>query len=244
MGVACNDAHTCHEVEANFETFRTWHRARQLETDIERRTQRIRGNPELYQRFARVVGAEEFLALFAEERMRYPVLLVYAPSYAGKSEWAVSLFKKPLYLEIGSSGLWPPGMKHLDREVHHGLVLDDLRDLEFLHANQEKLQGKYNRPVTLFNTPGGELACTVDLYRLPIVFTVNKSTKNLGYLATHDFCKKRENVRLLCFRGRPGESLVTETLPEDDEDEGAWDRFVAETLLEEDEEQAASDPYL
>ena len=37
---------------------------------------------------------------------------------------------------------------------------------------------------------------------------------------------------------------MTETLPEDDEDDGAWDRFVAETLGEEDEEQAASDPYL
>ena len=98
--------------------------------------------------------------------------------------------------------------------------------------------------MTLFNTPGGELACTVDPYRLPIVFTVNNNTNNLNYLKTHDFCKRRENVRLLCFRGRPGESLVTETLPEDDEDESAWERFVSETLLEEDEEKAVWDPYL
>ena len=101
--------------------------------------QRVRGNPELYQPFGRVRGAEEYLALFEQERMRYPVLLVHAPSYAGKSEFAVSLFKKPLYLEIGASGLWPPGMKQLDRSTHDGLVLDDLRDLEFIHANQEKL---------------------------------------------------------------------------------------------------------
>ena len=103
-------------------------------------------------------------------------------------------------------------MKRLDRSVHDGLVLDDLRDLAFLAQNQEKLQGKYNRLVELFNTPGGELTVTLDLYGLPMVFTINNSTENLDYLETHDFCKKRENVRLLCFSGRPGESSPSATL--------------------------------
>ena len=227
----------------NFEAFRAWHRTQELDKQVEQRTARIKSNPSLYQPFGKVGLAEDFLGLFQQEAMRYPVLLVHAPSYAGKSEWAVSLFKRPLYLEIGSQSLWPPGMKHLDRALHDGLILDDLRDLTFIHENQEKLQGKYNRPVTLFNTPGGELACSVDLYRLPIIFTVNNSTKNLEYLRTHDFCRRRENVRLLCFRGRPGDSLVTETLPEDDEDEEAWARFAAETG-EDDEGQASWDPYL
>ena len=110
-----------------------------------------------------------------------------------------------------------------------------MRDLNFIHDNQEKLQGKYNRPVTLFTTPGGELACTVDLYRLPIIFTVNDSTANLDYLRTHDFCKRRERVRVLSFRGRPGDCEVTEYLPDDDageEEEGpeaehaAWDPYM------------------
>ena len=228
----------------NFEAYRTWRKAQELDREVEQRAARIKGNPSLYQPFGRVGLAEEFLELFQQEAMRYPVLVVHAPSYAGKSEWAVSLFKRPLYLEIGAQGLWPPGMKQLDRAIHDGLVLDDLRDLVFLHENQEKLQGKYNRPVTLFNTPGGELACVVDLYRLPIVFTVNNSTKNLDYLLTHDFCKKRENVRLLCFRGRPGQSLVTQTLPEDGEEEGAWGRFVSEVGDEANEEQVAWDPYM
>ena len=169
--------------------------------------------------------------------MRYPVLLVHAPSFAGKSEWAVSLFRRPLYLEIGAQGLWPPGMKQLDRSVHDGLVLDDLRDLWFLHENQEKFQGKYNRPITLFNTPGGELACTVDLFCMPIVFTINNSTCNLDFLRTHDFCSKRENVRLLSFRGRPGQSRVTETLPEAGEEDDA-------AAHSEDDVPAAWDPYL
>ena len=141
------------------------------------------------------------------------MLLVHAPAYTGKSEWAVSLFRNPLYLEVGVKSLWPAGMKLLDRKVHDGLVLDDVRDLNFLADNQEKLQGKYNRPVELFTTPGGELAVTVDLYRLPVVFTVNNSTKNLEHLRTHDFLSRPENVRLLCFSGRPGDSAPATTLP-------------------------------
>jgi len=220
----------------NFETYRAWERGQTLEKDIEERTQRIRSTPSLYQPFGRVALAEEFLELFQNEAMRYPVLLVHAPSYAGKSEWAVSMFKRPLYLEIGALGLWPPGMRQLDRSVHDGLVLDDLRDLRFLHENQEKLQGKYNRPVTLFNTPGGELACTVDLYRLPIVFTINNSTCNLDFLTTHDFCSKKKNVRLLSFRGRPGQSHVAESIAEEDE-EGEPAAFMEEA-------PASWDPYL
>ena len=110
--------------------------------------------------------------------------------------------------------MWPAQMKKLDRSVHDGLVLDDLRDLRFLQENQEKLQGKYNRPVELFNTPGGELAVTLDLYKLPMVFTINNDTKNVGLLKTSDFLKKRQNVRVLSFAGRPGDVPAMETLPE------------------------------
>ena len=77
---------------------------------------------------------------------------------------------------------------------------------------QEKLQGKYNRPIELFNTPGGDLGVILDLYRLPIVFTVNDSTLNLDYLRTHDFCSRRKNVRVLSFSGRPGLSQPSDVL--------------------------------
>ena len=79
---------------------------------------------------------------------------------------------------------------------------EDLRDLSFLEDNQEKLQGKYNRPVELFTTPGGDLAVTLDLFRLPMVFTINNDTGNLGLLKTSDFLKKRGDVRVLSFSGR------------------------------------------
>ena len=198
----------------NLELVESWKRDRDLAATIEERTKRIKNNPALYTPFRKVPEAEQWLALFSEDAMRYPVLLAHAPSYAGKSEWAVSLFKKPLYVEIGAKNMWPAGMKKLDRSLHDGLVLDDLRDLRFLEDNQEKLQGKYNRPVELFNTPGGELAVTLDLYRLPMVFTINNDTKNLDLLKTSDFLTKRTNVRVLSFSGRPGESPPSESLPE------------------------------
>ena len=197
----------------SFEVYRQWKQTRDLEERVKERTKRIRGNPELYSPFNRVPEAEQWLSLFLVDALRYSVLVVHAPSYAGKSEWAVSLFRNPLYVEIGSSGMWPAAMKKLDRDLHDGVVLDDLRDLDFIARNQETLQGKYNRLVELFNTPGGELAVTLDLFRLPMVFTVNDSTANLTYLETHDFCKRTENVRLLCFSGRPGDCVPSDTLP-------------------------------
>ena len=196
----------------NFEVYRSWQKERDLERSVEERTARIRNNPQLYTPFRRVPEADAWLDLFTNDALRYPVLVVHAPSYAGKSEWAVSLFRKPLYVEIGASGMWPASMKKLDRNLHDGLVLDDLRDVDFLVRNQEKLQGKYNRPVELFTTPGGELAVTLDLYRLPMVFTINDSTANLSLLETNDFCKRRENVKLLCFSGRPGECVPRDNL--------------------------------
>ena len=197
----------------NLELYQNWKRERDLDAAIEGRTKRMRENLDVYTPFGKVPEADDWLAQFSKDDMRYPVLLVHAPSRMGKSEWAVSLFQKPLYVEIGVKNMWPARMKKLDREVHDGLVLDDLRDLAFLEANQEKLQGKYNRPVELFNTPGGELAVTLDLYRLPMVFTINDDTKNLSLLQTSDFMSLRENVRVLSFSGRPGSSPPSETLP-------------------------------
>ena len=113
---------------------------RELAQRIDERTKRIKANPSLYQPFGKVAEVEEWLALFQKDAFRYPVLVVHAPSRAGKSEWAVSLFRKPLYVEIGSSLMWPAGMKKLDRDLHDGLVLDDVRDLEFHTRSQGNFQ--------------------------------------------------------------------------------------------------------
>ena len=159
----------------------------QLDKALAERTKRIRSNPEIYTPFGPVPEAQEWLAIFTRDALRYPVLLVHAPSYAGKSEWACSLFVRPLYAEIGSSGMWPAALKKLDRSMHDGLVLDDLRDLEFLAQNQEKLQGKYDYFPEFASTPGGQCAFKRDLFAVPLVATVNNSTANLQLLLTDDF---------------------------------------------------------
>ena len=93
----------------------------------------------------------------------------------------------------------------LSRKFHDGIVLDDVRDLQFVVEHQEKLQGKYNGVVQFASTAGGTCAFWKDLWKVPVVLTVNNSTRNLSFLATDDFCSKPGNVVFLSFASRPGE---------------------------------------
>lgn len=177
-----------------------------LEQEVLERTKRLRNNPLVYQRFEHVPEAATWLQTFDSERLRYPVLLVHAPSHTGKTEWASSLFANPLELKVGTLAQLPEGMRRFQRAVHDGVVLDDVRDLQFLVDHQEKLQGRYNGLVEFATTAGGTCAFLKDLYKVPFVLTVNNTTRNLDYLATNDFCSKPENVCFLSFLGRPGEA--------------------------------------
>ena len=108
---------------------------------------------------------------------------------------------------MGTLQHFPEAMRRFDKEKHDGLVLDDVRDLSFLNEHQEKLQGKYSGPVEFASTPGGQCAYWRDLFKVPVVVTVNNCTKNLHFLKSgaHDFLGKAENVHYLGFSGRPGE---------------------------------------
>jgi hypothetical protein len=196
----------------NFEAFCEWQTEREIEKDIAARTTRIRNNPDLYETFARVPQADPWRESVSADALRYPVLLVHGPSRCGKTEWAKSLFAKPLVLQIGWLTQFPDTMRKLNRKIHDSLILDDLRDLAFLSDHQEKLQGKYDAVVEFGTTPGGQCAFKRDLFRLPIIATINNSTRNLDFLRTNDFLNKPENVQLLSFRGRPGEEPPSDTL--------------------------------
>ena len=67
-------------------------------------------------------------------------------------------------------------------------VLDDVRDLEPPSRHHEKIQA--TDVVEFASTPGGGCAYKKDLYRLPIVVTVNNTTRNLDRLRDHDFLLK------------------------------------------------------
>ena len=86
-----------------------------LKRDVEERTKALRSDPSLYQPFKEVPEAVAWLTSFQTPRLRYPVLVVHAPSHTGKTEWASSLFRRPLELKVGALSHFPEGMRAFDR---------------------------------------------------------------------------------------------------------------------------------
>ena len=141
------------------------------------------------------------------------MLVVMAPSHTGKTEFAKSLFNKPFKVEIGTLAHFPEKLRQFNRKLYDGLVLDDVRDLAFLAEHQEKLQANYETLAEFGTTAGGTCAYELDLWRVPVVVTVNKSTRNLEFLGTHDYLGKKDNVHFLAFSGRPGDSPLQTCWP-------------------------------
>ena len=94
---------------------------------------------------------------------------------------------------------FPDKMRTFERDIHDGIILDDLRDFKFLMQNQEKVQGKYDSLVEFASTPGGGLAYTKDLFALPIIVTANYDTANRELLKTSDWLSRPENVVQVTF---------------------------------------------
>ena len=161
--------------------------------EITERASRIRSNPAIYQGFPEVPEAQAWLDKFKHDALRYPVLIVLGSSGSGKTEWAKSLFRNPLVLRIGTLEHFPDTMRSFDRSKHDGIVLDDLRDLLFLHNHQDKVQGKYDSEVEFASTAGGTCAYYKDLFAVPFVATINESTKNLNALDENDFLRRSSN---------------------------------------------------
>ena len=166
---------------------------------IDARVARIRANQALYAPFPEVPEASAWLQLFKSDALRYPILVVLGPSHSGKTEWAKSLFKQPLKLEIGILPQFPETMRTFDRRKHDAIILDDLRDMAFLTQHQEKIQGKYDLLVEFGTTPGGTCAYKKDLFAVPVVATANESTANLAFLDSHDWLSRAENRVIVRF---------------------------------------------
>ena len=95
---------------------------------------------------------------------------------------------------------FPDGMRDFDRQIHDGIVLDDLRDFQFLVCHQEKMQGKADRVATFAETTSGGDAYKRWLWKVPIVVTANFTTRNPELLETDDFLGHSEN-RVVVRRG-------------------------------------------
>ena len=181
----CRDG--CISRKRNLDAVRDWENERAAKHEQQSRIARIRGNPELFQPFPVIPSVLEWLSTFKKDAVRYAILIVHGASRAGKTEYAKSLFKNALEIKIGALTCFPDAMRDFSREIHDGIILDDVRDLRFLVQNQEKLQGKYDYFPEFASTPGGQCAFKRDLFAVPLVATVNNSTANLELLLTDDF---------------------------------------------------------
>jgi hypothetical protein len=92
-----------------------------------------------------------------KDALRYPILVVFGPSHSGKTERANSLFKQPLELKVGSFEHFPNQLREFKRGYHDGLVLDDVRDFQWIVNHQDKLQGKYSKELEFGSTQGAGL---------------------------------------------------------------------------------------
>lgn len=181
----------------NLEAVRSREEEIEEENEMKATVARIRGDPELYKPFLRIPAADEWLQLFQTDALRFPMLVVLGQSGVGKTEWAKSLFGKALELKIGNLSHFPEKMRLFSRRQHNAVVLDDVRDMEFLAQHQHVLQGKYDERVEFASTPGGQCAYRRWLFKIPFVATVNYSTANLDHLRTHDWLNKSSNVVLV-----------------------------------------------
>ncbi len=163
--------------------------------EIAENAQRIHSNPELYKPFKNFVVAQQWLHTFLIDALRYSLMLVRGFSRSGKTELAKSWFSNPCTLKIGHLlTVFPAKMRSYNRRFHDGIVLDDIRDLQFLVNFQHIFQGKPDEEVGFAeNTSGGACAYSKLVFATPFVATFNESAKNLELLDTDDFLSKPEN---------------------------------------------------
>ena len=164
-------------------------------------TKRIRSNPALYQTFPELPEVTAWKALFKQDALRYPVLLVDRPIHVRKNGVCPLFVANALELKIGPLLYFPDKLRAFDRKVHDGIILDDVRDLHFLTENQDKIQGKYSTELEFGTTPGGQCKYEKYLFQVPMVATLNYSTENMSLLDTHDWLSKSGNRVVVHFRG-------------------------------------------
>ena len=179
----------------NLDFCKAWKEAQDEQAEIDVVTKRIKSNRAIYKPFPVVPQVIAWLQCFLRDALRFPILILLGPSDSGKTEYAKSLFKHPLELKVGNLQQFPSKMVEFKRGHHDALILDDVRDLDFIVLNQEKLQGKYDGRIEFATTQGGTCFYTKYLFQVPTVVTINYTTKNLHYLRENDFlCRDGNRV--------------------------------------------------
>ncbi len=92
--------------------------------------------------FPVLIQWRDLFAKDAPDALRFPILVLVAPSHCGKTELAMSLFKAPLKVQIGNLVHFPDRMRDFQRGHRDGIVVDDVRDLSFVVQHQEEISGE------------------------------------------------------------------------------------------------------
>jgi len=166
---------------------------RKTEAEMAEVVARFKANVTLLKPFPEVPEVVRWKTLFQHDALRYPILVLDGPSYTGKTEFANSLFKNALELKIGMNTAWPSRMRDFERGKHDALILDDVRDLSFVVENQDKLQGKYNALIEFSTTAGGTCAYAKWLFAVPVVVTINLTTRHRAMLTENDWLAHPRN---------------------------------------------------
>ena len=147
----------------------------------------FRTDPEKNRPFKQFPEIEAWRAIMAEERMRYPILVIIADTNLGKTQLAKSLYPDPLTLDIGPLMFFPDRMRLFNRKKHGAIVLDDVRDMKFLTDHQHILQSRRDDDeITFASTAGGTCEYSKYFFRVPFIVTANPSTENLRDAPSQD----------------------------------------------------------
>lgn len=140
----------------NLKRVREMEEQRENAAEREEVMKRFRADPTKYRPFKQFPEIEGWRAVMAEERMRYPILVIIADTRMGKTELAKSIFPLPLKLDIGPLMFFPDHMRTFNRKKHGSIVLDDVRNMKFLTDHQHVLQSRADDDgITFASTTGG-----------------------------------------------------------------------------------------
>ena len=177
------------------------------EEELKENAARIHSNSSVHKPFKAFEIAQAWLRTFLQDSHRYALFLVRGVSRTGKTELAKSWFSNPCCMKIGDLlSVFPAKMRRFDRRFHDGIVLDDIRDLQFIVNFQHVFQGKPDEEIWFAETPGGTRSYSKLLFATPFVATFNDSALNLDLLDKDDFLGNSENRIVLRLTEPPFET--------------------------------------
>ena len=82
-----------------------------LDEEMQATKKRIRSNRRIYKPFPVIQQATDWLQSFCADALRYHILIILAQSFSGKTEYAKSLFRSPVELQISDLGHFPDKLR-------------------------------------------------------------------------------------------------------------------------------------